>query len=90
MNTYNGVTAESEAQHGWKNLWREECRLLGEGGTYGKLAGSLENVKQKVESNDCSDVGGVERKRGPRTLQSVQSLIHGPKRVLCGRDTVIS
>jgi hypothetical protein len=25
---------------------REECRLLGEGGAYGKIAGSLEKVKQ--------------------------------------------
>ena len=43
-----------------------------EGGMYGKLTGSLENVKQKVERNDCSDVGGEERKRGPRILESVR------------------
>jgi hypothetical protein len=37
---------------------REECGLLGEGGVYGKIAGSLENLKHKVERNDCSDIGG--------------------------------
>jgi len=53
---------------------REECRLLGESGTYGKIAGSLENVKQLVERIDCSDVGGGERKREPRILLSFPSL----------------
>ena len=47
---------------------REECGLFGEGGTYGNIAGSLENVKQKVERNDCSDVGGGERKSGSPIL----------------------
>ena len=51
---------------------REECGLLGEGGTYGNIAGSLENVKQNVERNDCSDEGGGERKRQSPFLQSVQ------------------
>ena len=55
---------------------REERRLIGEGGTYGKIAGSMENVKQEVESNDCRDVGAGERKRGPPILRSIRHFIY--------------
>jgi hypothetical protein len=55
---------------------QEECRLLGEGGTYGKLAGSLENIKQEVQSHDCSDVGAGEGKRGPPILHSIPLVFH--------------
>jgi len=50
---------------------REDCRLLGEGDMYGKIAGSMENVKREVQSHDCSDVGAGEHKRGPPILRSI-------------------
>ena len=33
----------------------------------------MENVKQEFESNDCSDVGAGERKRGPPILRSIRN-----------------
>jgi hypothetical protein len=36
---------------------REECRLLGKGETYGKIARSMENVKKDVQTRNCSDIG---------------------------------
>jgi len=35
----------------------------------------MENVKQEVQSNDCSDIGAGERKRGPLILRSVPAIL---------------
>jgi len=53
---------------------REECRLIWKGETYGKFAGSVEYVKQEVQSHDCSDMGVGERKRGPPILRSLPKI----------------